>query len=884
MGCISIGRILKSKFRSLGFVIGRHPLPFMIVPFLLSLILMTGFLKFTYEQDADYLYNPTNSRAFVEREIINKIFPLNKSNDFDPGRLTSLGKLAWILVYPKDGGSILRESMLNSLKTIDDVVNNVSIDWKGEKLFYKDLCAKNNGKCFGNEVFSLRKRIKDIEKKRSFVKFPISINEDTYSFKYFAGNLAGVKVDDLGFAVSVKLCRLEYYLNDDGEENLKKAIDWETAFLQSISKREFPEVTFYYFVSSSVEREINNMMIDVIPYYVILLFVMLIFCVLTTLTKDWLRSKPWLGVASVISVGLAIFSSVGVTFYIGIPFIDLATAIPFLLLGIGLDDTFVVLAAWKRTNPNKKTEERLASTLSDVSVSITITSLTNFLSFMLGFMTPFPSVKIFCGFAATGILFTYLYQVTFFSAALAIAGIAEERNFHSLFCVRLKPPNKDSIVQRIFCYTSDGNDYQNDKIMTFFRDVLSYYLTLLWFRALILLTYVGYLSFAIWGCFHLIEGTELNLFPPYNSYASSFLYNFFHDFRQYRDRIQVVIPTTINYADPLVRKEVEEVLEKLEKSTHIANKDLTESWLRYYKKFQEDNRASIYFYRYNMSKKEDWMDALKNIFLRYPPAERFKNDIVFNENYTEILASRFLIQTYITGDFNEAKFMLVELREIINNASFPILLSQFFFPFYDQFLTIGSIAKQTLLICGCTMLFLITVFIPDVRCFIAAIVNMISIEIGVIGYMSLWSVNLDTVSMMILIMCVGFSVDYVAHMASSYLESEEESNLERLKNALHSVGTPIIQGSVTTILGVVVILACPSYIFLCFVKIVFLLITIAAYHSILLLPLLFVFLDNFLPNLLITFGRKRKTNHAVERSKDAQEQTKFIVVSNCDST
>ncbi|XP_067122463.1 patched domain-containing protein 3-like [Centruroides vittatus] len=873
---ISVGVILKEKFRDLGYIIGRHPLPFLIIPIVFTAISAIGILRFSYVQDADYLYNPQNSKAFYERQTIEKTFPLNKSSNFEPGRLTRLGKLGWLLIYPKDGGSALRESILDTLYTIDNIVNNISIEWKGEKLFYKDLCAKNNGKCYENVIFSLKKWIKDIERNRSFVKYPILLNEETYSFKFFAANLGGVTVDDLGYVTFAKFVRLMYFLNDQGEENLEKTYKWETVFLDEMKNMKFSNVDVFYFVSSSLEREIHNMITDIIPYYVLLLFVMLTFCFISTLTKDWVRSKPWLGVASVLSVGMAIFTSVGVVFACGVPFIDILVAVPFLLLGIGLDDTFVMLAAWKKTNPNANVDERISQTLSETAVSITITSLTNFISFMFGFMTPFPAVKIFCSFAATGIFFTYLYQISFFSAAAAIFGILEKKRFHSLFFVPMKPSKKKSVIHTLLCCTSESTDYQDDKIMAFFRDTLSYYFSYKWFKISITFSYIVYLSFAIWGCFHLKEGTELHFFTPFNSYAATFLNHFFEDYREYRDRIQVIIPTTLNYADPKVRDEIEDMIRKLEDTPYIANKELTESWLRYFKTFQNDPRASIYLRKYNFSAKSDYLHALRNTFLNYPPAVRFRNDIIFNENFTEITASRFLIQTKVTGDFNEAKFMLVRLREIVNNASFPVFLSQFFFPFYDQFLTIGTISQQTLLTCGCTMLFLIILFIPDIRCFIAAVLNMISIETGVIGYMSFWGVNLDTVTMMVLIMCVGFSVDYVAHMATSYLESDEKTDMGRLKRALHSVGTPIVQGSVTTILGVIVILACPSYIFLCFVKIVFLLITIAAFHSILLLPLLFVFLDNVLPKYLLTVGRSKIVSSVRETTTERQESMKFL--------
>jgi hypothetical protein len=57
-----------------------------------------------------------------------------------------------------------------------------------------------------------------------------------------------------------------------------------------------------------------------------------------------------------------------------------------------MDDAFVLLAAWRRTSPTTPVTQRLAETYSEAAVSITITSVTNFISFLIGTITPFPSV------------------------------------------------------------------------------------------------------------------------------------------------------------------------------------------------------------------------------------------------------------------------------------------------------------------------------------------------------------------------------------------------------------------------------------------------------------------------------------------------------------
>lgn len=71
------------------------------------------------------------------------------------------------------------------------------------------------------------------------------------------------------------------------------------------------------------------------------------------------------------------------------------TGIENLVLGVGMDDAFVLLAAWRRTNPTMSVPKRLSYTYAEAAVSITITSLTNFISFMIGIITPFPSVSFY---------------------------------------------------------------------------------------------------------------------------------------------------------------------------------------------------------------------------------------------------------------------------------------------------------------------------------------------------------------------------------------------------------------------------------------------------------------------------------------------------------
>ena len=113
---------------------------------------------------------------------------------------------------------------------------------------------------------------------------------------------------------------------------------------------------------------------------------------------------------------------------------------------------------------------------------------------------------------------------------------------------------------------------------------------------------------------------------------------------------------------------------------------------------------------------------------------------------------------------------------------------------------------------------------------------------GVIGFMTLCDINLDSVSMINLIICVGFAVDYSAHISYAYVSSPKTNTNERVAEALSSGGYPILQGALSTLVGVMVLSISSSYIFRTFFKIMSLVILFGLLHGIAFLPVFLSFL------------------------------------------
>merc|ERR1719273_2613844 len=63
-----------------------------------------------------------------------------------------------------------------------------------------------------------------------------------------------------------------------------------------------------------------------------------------------------------------------------------------------------------------------------------------------------------------------------------------------------------------------------------------------------------------------------------------------------------------------------------------------------------------------------------------------------------------------------------------------------------------------------------------------------------------------------IIMVIGFSVDYVVHLANSYLESKGDTRLERMSFALLTMGVSVVSGAITTTLSGMMLIF-PAFLF-----------------------------------------------------------------------
>ena len=131
-----------------------------------------------------------------------------------------------------------------------------------------------------------------------------------------------------------------------------------------------------------------------------------------------IHCRCYVALTGLICIILAYTCGFGLMFIFGAKTTGVHTLIPFLLIGIGVDDMFVMCNALDQTKLEDKAFVRIHAALGHAGPAITITSLTNALAFALGALSSLEALKSFCLFASMTIVFLYLLVMTVFLCIL----------------------------------------------------------------------------------------------------------------------------------------------------------------------------------------------------------------------------------------------------------------------------------------------------------------------------------------------------------------------------------------------------------------------------------------------------------------------------------
>ncbi|XP_045675967.1 patched domain-containing protein 3 [Phyllostomus hastatus] len=830
---------LSQAFQWLGKKVGLHPWVFLLMPILLTAVLGTGFtyLPKDGKEDLEEQYTPIGSPAKAERRFVQEHFTTDDSDYFSVYRKSTEVNFASILVV-SNTASLLEQEILSEISKLDHMVQALYGTQKnGKQILYSEVCAKIQGYCVPSNpllsAWQVNKQL-DLEK----ITFPIyKQNGQPMSL---AGTLGGIilgqKIGTNQVLLKVKAMRLQYYLKTGGEDNEHSKM-WLIHFLKQISNIEkslaLKMIQVVYFTSLSRQQEFEATSTTVIPLFYMAYLLIILFSISSCYRCDCVRNKMCVAAFGVISVALSVVSGFGFMLYTGVPFVTIVKNSPFLILGVGVDDMFIMISAWQKTNLTDSIKHRMARVYSKVAVSITITTITNILAFYTGVMTSFRSVQYFCIYTGTTLFFCYFYNITCFGAFLALDGKREA------VCLRWlkktdRPDQKCFSLKRCCCLPfgslPDEQGADIHPMNSFFKDYFGPVLTSTKSKIFVVLLYILYLISSIYGCFQVKEGLDLRNLASDDSYITPYFNVEEKYFSDYGPRVMVIVTEPLDYWDKYARQKLERCLRDFENNGYV-DKSLTEFWLQEYVQYMEDNRQDI-------KDKKTFINSISSFVMKFP---LFKYDINISSLH-EISCSRAFIQTIDISSSTNKKKMLLQLRDLAEECEIPLMVYNQAFIYFDQYTAIIENTVRNVIVASTIMFVVSLLLIPHPLCSLWVTFAIASVIVGVTGFMAFWNVNLDSISMINLVICIGFSFDFSAHITYAFVSSSEPSVNQRAIEALYMLGYPVLQSAVSTVIGVCVLAAAKAYIFRTFFKIMFLVMLFGAVHGLIFIP---VFLTLF---------------------------------------
>ncbi|CAG0882356.1 unnamed protein product [Darwinula stevensoni] len=245
----------------------------------------------------------------------------------------------------------------------------------------------------------------------------------------------------------------------------------------------------------------------------------------------------------------------------------------------------------------------------------------------------------------------------------------------------------------------------------------------------------------------------------------------------------------------------------------------------------------------------------------YLPGGPYLDAVVFDEAGKRIIASKFLLQTQNMRTVSNEVQTMLDLRKMVDESDLNVTVKADPFKFFDQLVLVWPMTISAVVVATISMIIIALLLIPDPSCAIWVGLGILSIETGVLGFMPWFGLDLDNVTTLFIIISIGFSVDFVAHITYAFVSSRGLSPNERMRESLHKLGVPIVQSSVSTILSVIPLVLVPSYVMKAFFALNFLVMSIGALHGIFVLP---VFLSLFGPGSCSS----KKGSEALESWKD----------------
>ena len=652
----------------------------MLVILLCFLILgspASGLSCMKIENRSEKLYIPQNSKS---------ISNLNKAESYGfyrPSRITE------VILLNDAGTNVLTEQCFQDALMLHELVTNIPGFVKLCLPITQGVYPVVSSQCATEEplkIFNYSSNdFKNILDKLNKSQISKSVDFDRVFGK--------ISRDPSGLITSAKAIRLVYYMKGFSldEDFSEEITDWEKQFFNAVKGLnrssycgEIFHTTGRSIVDSIAETIESDIKLIVVTFTVMISFA----CLMLGKCLNPSTGHSLLAMSGMLSVTFGIMAGFGLSMFAQTPYVSIVGILPFLVIGVGIDDMFIIVDELDRVHPDQTIPKRLGMVMRRVGPAITMTTMTDLLAFAVGTTSIFPSVVYFCTYAALSMAFAFFFLVTIFVA------------FMTYDCKRMNAGRSDMVPCLRVPASCKGNrrwdePQTSNKIMVLWGKLLMKPIV----KGLVIIVSTCLLVIGICGTNFINEEFDRRDIAKDGSEFIKFLDASEAYFTE-DTKVDIILESGVNYSDFYTQQKIRNLTNIVENNRFY--RPVVVSWLTEFLKNSASKGVST-----NSTK---FFASLQAFLDSYP---KFRSDVVFSTDNSSIASSRlycFIKQSTSSVTLRDA---MTTLRDDLSKKSdLPVFASAYRFIFYEQFVstlpeTIRNLVLAAVAILVVTSLFLV---------------------------------------------------------------------------------------------------------------------------------------------------------------------------------
>ena len=539
--------------------------------------------------------------------------------------------------------------------------------------------------------------------------------------------------------------------------------------------------------------------------------IMFLYTIVMLGNMNLVHVRLYLTLTGLLSIAMGMVISMGISSLLGFPYTPMHAVLPFICLGIGIDDMFVIVTSYYnilKTGENLSIGERIGQTMRHAGVSVTVTSFTDVFAFGVGAITKMPGLQSFCVCTAIALGCIYVLQVSWFVAWLVLDEKRIINNRNGLVpCITHRQSSQESCCTRLDV---------SGTFIKFYSKLLSSRL----FQVAIVLLTLTFTSVGIGGSYLIRQKFEPELLLPAESYLRQWksLHDSWYPENGWSAEIYTghLNHTHLLALDRLVTS-LEEVVEEKQYLRGVypwwnSFKDYTETKTNLSSWTEMTDEPGLF-----PRLLSDWL--FDSSGSGHKPEFRFSGNLSCDSPAPRIEATKIKFAYLLFDGPEEHVPAKRKVEQVIKDSGLEGSFS--FVKVYAAWETdeiIGQELWRNIGLALAAIFSVIVILLANFRISLMVFLTVVLTLVDIVGFLHFWDITIDIISCVNIVLAVGLCVDYSVHIGHAFLVSRGSSG-QRTASALATIGSAVFNGGLTTFLALVLLGLSTSHVFISFFKV-----------------------------------------------------------------